>query len=238
MRGRIWTAIRKVVVVVCAGAFLAACTAGNTRLAVTQRPTVGSKVVLMPLDIELSERMASGLEEPKAEWTDNAKRHIQTALDKDSVVRGLTFVKLAEPKEGTPEEDQFQQLEALHGVVGRSILIHEFFDMAKLPNKAGTFDWTLGDGAAKLAEAYDSEYALFFYVRDSYASAGRAALIVVGALLGVGVQGGVQVGFASLVDLKTGNVVWFNRLIRGVGDLRTEDKAEETVKTLMTGFPK
>ncbi len=223
---------------VCAGILLAACTPGSMRLAPVQKPTVGAKVILMPLDVELTERMASGFEEPKAEWTDSAKRHIEAALDKDAVARGLTFVKLGEPKEGTPEDDQFQQLEALHGVVGRSILIHEYFDNAKLPNKAGSFDWTLGDGAAKLAEAYNSDYALFFYVRDSYASAGRAALIVVGAILGVGVQGGVQVGFASLVDLKTGDVVWFNRLARGVGDLRTEEKAEETVKTLMAGFPK
>ena len=70
-------------------------------------------------------------------------------------------------------------------------------------------------------------------------TAGRAAAIfLAAALFGVGIQGGSQLGFASLVDLKTGNVVWFNRLARASGDLRTEAPAEETVKTLLTSFPK
>ena len=32
------------------------------------------------------------------------------------------------------------------------------------------------------------------------------------ALLGVGLAGGSQTGYASLVDLRTGRVVWFNNL--------------------------
>ncbi|MGH8650332.1 MAG: hypothetical protein ACREUP_13675, partial [Burkholderiales bacterium] len=67
----------------------------------------------------------------------------------------------------------------------------------------------------------------------SYATAGRVAFVVVAALMGVGVQGGSQVGFASVVDLKTGEIVWFNRLVRPQGDLRTPDAAAETVKSLV-----
>jgi hypothetical protein len=42
------------------------------------------------------------------------------------------------------------------------------------------------------------------------------------------------VGFASLVDLETGDIVWFNRLARAHGDLRTPDAAAETVKALVS----
>jgi hypothetical protein len=59
-------------------------------------------------------------------------------------------------------------------------------------------------------------------------------VIVVGALLGVGVPGGAQVGFASVVDLRTGDIVWFHRLVRPHGDLRTPDAAGETVKALVS----
>jgi hypothetical protein len=59
-------------------------------------------------------------------------------------------------------------------------------------------------------------------------------VIVVGALLGVGVQGGTQVGFASVVDLRTGDIVWFNRLLRPQGDLRTPEAAAETVRALVS----
>jgi hypothetical protein len=57
------------------------------------------------------------------------------------------------------------------------------------------------------------------------------------ALLGVGVSGGVQVGYASLVDLNTGQVLWFNRLTRGSGDLREPEKAQETLDALLQDFP-
>jgi hypothetical protein len=53
-------------------------------------------------------------------------------------------------------------------------------------------------------------------------------------LLGAAVPGGSQVGFASVVDLKTGDIVWFNRLVRGAGDLRTPEAAAETVKALVS----
>jgi hypothetical protein len=56
---------------------------------------------------------------------------------------------------------------------------------------------------------------------------------MVGALLGAGIPGGSQVGFASVVDLKTGDIVWFNRLVRTTGDLRTAEAATETVDALV-----
>ena len=47
----------------------------------------------------------------------------------------------------------------------------------------------------------------------------------------------MQTGYASLVDLKTGRVLWFNRLQRGSGDLREAEKAAETVDALLNEFP-
>ncbi len=58
------------------------------------------------------------------------------------------------------------------------------------------------------------------------------------ALFGVGVPGGSQVGYASLVDLNSGQVLWFNRLLRASGDLREAEKAAETLDALLERFPK
>jgi hypothetical protein len=49
--------------------------------------------------------------------------------------------------------------------------------------------------------------------------------------------GGLQTGYASLVDLNTGRVRWFNRLARGSGDLREADKAADTIEALLEQFP-
>ncbi|TDI64474.1 MAG: hypothetical protein E2O90_09770 [Alphaproteobacteria bacterium] len=107
----------------------------------------------------------------------------------------------------------------------------------RLPTKKDKFAWTMGPGTAYLKQKYGADYALFVFVRDSYSSSGRVAAIIFAALLGVQIQGGVQLGFSSLVDLNTGEVVWFNRLFRGTGDLRTPAGANETVGVLLSNFP-
>ena len=43
--------------------------------------------------------------------------------------------------------------------------------------------------------------------------------------------------YASLVDLRTGRIVWFNDVDRMSGELRDEKGASETVEALMTDFP-
>ena len=57
------------------------------------------------------------------------------------------------------------------------------------------------------------------------------------AALGSIMFGGTQAAYASLVDLQTGRVVWFNDLDRMWGDLREAQPAAETVETLLKGFP-
>jgi hypothetical protein len=140
--------------------------------------------------------------------------------------------------ERVPENlrDDQEQLVKVHGAIGKTILVTRTFQL--LPTKQGKFDWTLGPVAKTLKETYDADYAMFVFIRDSYSSPGRVAVIIIGAALGIGVPGGAQVGFASLVDLDTGDIVWFNRLARGVGDLRTEAAARETVEVLLKDLPR
>jgi hypothetical protein len=83
-----------------------------------------------------------------------------------------------------------------------------------------------------------ADYALFTWVRDSYASGERKAAIVAMALLGAFTTGGEQLAYASLVDLETGRIVWFNDLQRMSGDLRDSAAAAETVEALLKGFPR
>jgi hypothetical protein len=129
----------------------------------------------------------------------------------------------------------------LHEAVGQTILVHKFQPALALPTKENVFDWSLGPKVASLRDEYDADYALFVFVRDSYSSGGRVAATVLLGIVTMGryiLPGGQQTGFASLVDLDTGNIVWFNRLQRGAGDLRTLDVARDSVAVLLTDFPK
>jgi hypothetical protein len=74
-------------------------------------------------------------------------------------------------------------------------------------------------------------------VRDSYTTAGRAFMMLGAAILGVGITGGQQLAFASLVDLNTGNVVWFNVLQSSSGDLRTGPESARVISALLKDAP-
>jgi hypothetical protein len=151
--------------------------------------------------------------------------------------RSVTLVPYREPEPHSEEARAHVQLQKLHEAVGGTILVHKYFQAGNLPTKAGTFDWTLGQGVQRLRAESDADYALFVFLHDSYASGGRVAMMIAMAAFGVGIPGGVQRGVASLVDLRSGDVVWFNVLVRGTGDLRTVDSATDAVTTLLAEVP-
>ena len=90
-----------------------------------------------------------------------------------------------------------------------------------------------------LGRATGMDYALFLYAQDSYASGGRIAMQVLGiagCLIGLcapQIGGGSQFAYASLVDLRTGEVVWFNVLQSQLGDIRTQEGAAQMVDRLL-----
>jgi hypothetical protein len=223
-------------VIVLVGLLAGCATTTHRQAAELQRTQGVSRIVLMPIDVELSHVTAGGLLEPDAGWTEQAQRNMHTALMEEARSRKVELVDF-DPNRGTPEDrEKSLDLVKLHRAVGSAILVHEYIPELALPSKKGKFDWSLGQETAAIARSQNADYAMFLFVRDSYTTGGRAALIalVAVATLGRGIlQGGSQVGFASVVDLKTGDIVWFNRLARGSGDLRTPEVAGETVNALV-----
>ncbi len=196
------------------------------------------RVVLMPPDIELYVLTASGMLEPKAEWTAKARLHVIDALKEELRAKNVQLLLHQTPTDMPSQNYEQIQLLKLHEAVGRTILKHKYISQFALPTKKDKFDWTLGEGATVLREESDAQYGLFIQLRDSYTSTGRAvAIFLAAALFGVGIPGGQQVGFASLVDLHNGDILWFNRLISGTGDLRTPEPARKAVKQLLTELP-
>lgn len=191
----------------------------------------GAKVAIMPLDIELYSISGGGIPEPKADWTEAAMRHFNAALVAKKSALGLNTVELSER-----DADEVEEINNLHGAVARAIALHHFGEV-NLPTKEGKLDWSLGEAVRVIKNKTGADYAIFNWVRDSYASAERKVAMVMMALMGVGVPGGLQLGYSSLVDLNSGRVLWFNRLIRGSGDLREPQPAKETVDALLANFP-
>jgi len=213
----------------------AACTTTSTRLAAAvESPPPGTTVLLIKPDIELSLLTASGLKEPRADWTAQGTENIETQMELALSSASHTFNSV-DPEDAMG--GRTGQMMRLHEAVGQSILLFDYAGL-KLPTKAEGFDWTIGDGAQVLREEYDADYALFVYGRGSYASAGRVATMVVASLIGASVPLGNQQVFASLVDLRTGRVVWFNVAVAGPGaDMRDPEGARSLVASLLKDAP-
>ncbi|MDJ0935761.1 MAG: hypothetical protein QNJ06_12085 [Kiloniellales bacterium] len=209
---------------------------GTVRLDPSAQPMRGAKVLIMQPDVEVSELTVGGLLEPNAAWTAAAERNIDRALERVLAEQGANWVHL-NPKGKLIRTPAVSQLVKLHGAVGASILFHGYPGGIPLLNKNGKFDWTLGQDAAILGRAYKADYALFVYFRDSFSSDARVALNVLTAIVGAGVRGGQQLGFASLVDLRTGKIVWFNIMARGTGDLREAEAAVDASQVLLAELP-
>jgi hypothetical protein len=196
----------------------------------------GEKAVLMPVDVELFELSGGGVPEPKADWTANAQKLMNQTLKQR--LQGFKLEFTAMDDKGA---DEFAEQVGLHAAVARSIALHHgVAGVWALPSKQGKLDWSFDDAMRPLQAKIGARYGLFIWVRDSYASAARKAAMAAFAILTLGrgiLAGGAQVGYASLVDLQTGQVLWFNRLARGSGDLREEKSAGETIDALMSGFP-
>lgn len=219
-----------------------ACSTTQRQVAPDFKPPEGNyNVIIMRPDIAVSVFTVGGMTEPREDWTNQAREHVLAAIQKAQQARGgASKIALTREDAGAPAE-LVLELERLHEAVGQSIQLHKFSPYAQLPTKKGKFDWTLGELAVRYGQASRYDYALFVFARDSFSSGGRQALNAVG-LLGcvVGVcmlpSGGIQQGFASLVDLKTGNVVWFNHLESEVGDIRTAAGADDMISRLMSSI--
>lgn len=221
-------------VLVCTAAFASAADNSKHLAPGFAKLPQAAKLVLMPVDVELFSMSAGGVNEPKADWTANAQKHMKAELVQRTKTLGLTTQVMDDQA-----ADEFAEPMALHAAVARSIALHHSTGGAwALPTKAGRLDWSFDDALRDLKAKSGADYGLFIWVRDSYASAERKLAMVGLALLGVGITGGAQVGYASLVDLNSGQVLWFNQLARATGDLREPKEAAESIDVLLQGFPK
>ena len=196
------------------------------------------RVVLMPLDIELSELSAGGHLEPKAEWTVKATEAFTSALEKKLNEKNAKLIVGEIPENDPKKAHTYYQLIKLNDVLAQTVMAHHFNAQLRLPTKNGELDWNLGPGVQVLREDYDADYALFIDIQDVYVSNARIGLV----LLAAGLQlnpfmlmslPGFQEGYISLVDLETGDLVWFYPFSRRTGDLRDHDSALDVAEDLL-----
>jgi hypothetical protein len=219
--------------------------AGQERSAVKQGFELAAnsrkKILVFSPSVSVGSQSTGGMFEPNAEWTEAARRNLQASLDKLQSSLGNHVVTA--PEAYGEDAQRLQEHMALFSAVSQAVINYQFFKGNRLPtkkrdNKTEVFEWSLGKGVADLPGAKDADYGLFIYNRDAYGSTGRKVLQVL-ALLGPGiaVKTGEHQGYAGLVDLKTGDLLWLNADGAMGGDVREADGSEKRIRQLLEDFP-
>ena len=204
-----------------------------------------SLLVMRP-DVTVSSLTTGGMEEPRADWTEQARANVIAALRQQQAGRGGKVQVLARRNElrGATEQE-VADIERLSAAVDQSIALHKYMGLYLPTKRRQGLEWTLGEDAIALGRKTGFDYALFLHAQSNVASTGRTALQVLGVagcVIGFCAPsgGGGDFAYASLVDLKTGEVVWFNVLQTGsqlpgvtFGDIRKPEGAALMVDRLV-----
>ncbi len=200
-------------------------------------PAGGTRIVLMRPSVRVGAQSTGGLFEPNADWTAQARENLDGAIRK---AQGQLGHQVTPYEDGTGAADSLSnQYRGLFTSLADSVREFQFFPGNRLPTKKrkDSFEWTIGPEVKNLPGLENADYVLFITTEDHYGSAGRKALQIFAALGGVGITSGVHLGYAGLVDVRTGELVWLNADQQMGGDVRTTEGAEKRVSQLLEGFP-
>jgi hypothetical protein len=210
-------------------------------------PEGNYKLLVLRPDVTVGSLTTGGMVEQRADWTEQARTNVIAALRAQQAGRGgnLTILEHRRDLAGVPEQ-QVADVERLFYAVGQSIVLHKYLGDYLPTKRRKGLDYTLGEDAVALGQKTGYDYALFLHAEDEVASTGRIALGVLGAagcfigFCAPNVGGASQLDYAGLVDLHTGEVVWFNVVQAGsqvpgisFGDLRTPQGAAQMVDRLV-----
>ena len=215
--------------------FIYSCSSFTTepKYTITTFEKNNTKILLMPIDIEICELTIAGICEPNASWTKESKKNIILGFEEILKNKNASLNKYNKKD----QNNEIVQLIKLHTQMGQEIINNEYGSM-ELPTKEN-FDWSIGNKVKLLKKKHKSDYAIFIFFRDQYSSTQRVIYNIVTAILFPGIIpiGGSQLAFASLVNLNTGDIVWFNGYYRSVGDVRDLKSARDIVSKIFEEFP-
>lgn len=197
----------------------------------------GQKILLFRPSIWVGEQSTGGIGEPNADWTAQAREFLNAEVARRQ--GEFSNELIIEPDLVGDEARLFSEHRALFNSVANSVVTYQFFPGNRLPTRKNKpFDWTLGEGTKAIAERTGARYGLFVRTEDQYGSFGRKMFQVLAiGLVGAGVSSGKHVGYAGLVDLHSGDLVWLNADEQMGGDVRTEEGMQKRVGQLLEDFP-
>lgn len=214
---------------------LAACGTTNTKTTTNSftAPEKHTTLLVRP-DVELKILKAAGFTETRADWSKSGEANLARALKAQLEGRSGQVVPMDLNAALSPQQVQIIKL---NDAVTSMALVYDY-GAQNLPTNKDKFNRTLGPGASVLSSGQAADFALMVKARGSYSSGGKIAMNVAVIALGGTPQMGGQQLIATLVDLKSGDIVWTNLASAALGaDMRDVEGAERLVESLLKDFP-
>jgi hypothetical protein len=210
----------------------------NHRLVQQGQPPAGD-VIVLPLDIKVKEFSASGLTEEVPDWTRQAVANFRQQLQHHDPELLPELQLRFMPEQPAEDMARVEEHLALNDrVMGNAFVFSGPTGGEAWKHKAKHFDYSLGPGLAFLAERTGADKALILMGEDVHSSEGRKAAFLVAAAFGVGIPLGHSVAVASLVDLRSGDVLWMHYYISaGNVSFLNEEDTRTVVTELFKPFP-
>ncbi|MGQ0579035.1 MAG: hypothetical protein ACT4PQ_09035 [Betaproteobacteria bacterium] len=200
------------------------------------------RMLLLPADIRMHEISAGGVVEKVDDWTISASNQAMKSVREIAGSKSLFEVKES-PAFAEAEKQLLDQHLALYELVAGSADFSKSGPFAPWRERAKNFDYTLGPGLAELAKRSDLDAAVIVIGSDYISSGGRKATIVLGilaaALTGMAVvpAGGIAYVSVGVVDMRTGNLLWFATSRGQSSDLREEQQLRAALEKLFADYP-
>lgn len=217
---------------------LAGCSQTRSHQFVEEAPAEADRVLLMPPDIVVLQLDATGLPLPRQEWTTQVEDGFAATAQRLLAERESQLVRYrADGDVIVPYRDDELPAVRLQRALMQTALNHHYGEGEPLPADAET-QWSLGTSVAPLRDNYDADLALFVVYRQANADTGRTMLTLVQiALFGALQPTSQSVALASLVDLRSGRLVWTNLLQAQGFDMNAPSEVEDRARELLTEMP-
>jgi hypothetical protein len=173
-------------------------------------------IAVLPPDVKVYQLSAGGISEEMDEWSQKAKASIVESLKQrlgSNYHLELKFI--TEDWMKANQKVLWRQQKAMYEAVAISAMTHTYSATEKFPDKVKNFDYTMGSDVTALAQATGADGLLFINGSDTQETAGHVAL----SFLKAAVLGYYELHPSffslSLVDGKTGDLLWMNIVAGG-----------------------
>jgi hypothetical protein len=198
------------------------------------------QVVLLPVDVDVKEMSAGGVEEEVPDWSLKAEENIRSALlIATGQEGGCCVTRAVDSSSLTPEErESLEEHLALFNTVAANAMWVDLPGNSAWHFKSEKFDYTLGDGLSFLKTRYGIDAGLIILGEDVVSTGGRKAMAILAAAGGLYVPLGHTILVGGLVDFETGDLLWLNHTVSaGNADLRDPASSLNLARKLMEDYP-